>query len=318
MANSSLTKSYEKWAHVGEDEDDSELRERNFLKRAQELAPKDGTPSKVRFDHGEGRNEISIDCRLHCRCRGGRPRPAAPPFSPRVLLSRWRGVLFVVSCALSLLAAAAAAPCGCCSGSAVWPGAFTAVDQQLLSESDISTAMSLPLAKMEVWQVSVLKLRMWCASTTPASSGFPDAPSNAQVTRPYCVFLSNLHPMSRVFSQRVCHPLDEFPSASTILASLLQKMREPTDGTTPRRPSCVVFSAKSLAAECFNSLKAVGIDCSQLCDAPDMASVVKTTTEHMVASDLGVTAGEHGERPGGVGALRSVVSRLWPPVAIYL
>jgi hypothetical protein len=70
------------------------------MRKAAAIAPKDGTPSLLRFDHGEG--------------------------------------------------------------------AFTAVDQQLFSAAEIASVASLAVTKMEVWQVSVLKLRVWTyASIAP-------------------------------------------------------------------------------------------------------------------------------------------------------
>ena len=64
------------------------------------------------------------------------------------------------------------------------PGKFTAVDQVLLSDDEIRSVSSLDVAKLEVWQASVLKLRCWsagtarerpssCACVFPAAKCFP-------------------------------------------------------------------------------------------------------------------------------------------------
>ena len=169
------------------------------------------------------------------------------------------------------------------------------MDQQLFSPATVHSLTQLPLTEREVWQVSVLKLHGWGEATVPP---FPDCPEEARVCRPYCLFLANLYPMSRAFLQKMCTPPDAFPTAEWVLNTIIAKMKEPTDGTTPRRPQCVVFSSVQLAAECFNSLKAVGIDCSQLLDAPDIVTVVRSVSEHFVKKNMLASVGDPGERPG--------------------
>lgn len=101
-----------------------------FLRKAAAIAPKDGTPSLLRFDHGEG--------------------------------------------------------------------AFRAVDQMLLSPEEVASVAHLAVTKMEVWQISVLKLRVWTLASIAPAGGFTDAPEEGLACRPYCIFLTNLYPMRSV------------------------------------------------------------------------------------------------------------------------
>ncbi len=47
-----MSRKYNKWAALAAEE--TEETESSFLRKARDLAPKDGTPSMIRFDHGEG------------------------------------------------------------------------------------------------------------------------------------------------------------------------------------------------------------------------------------------------------------------------
>ena len=52
------------------------------------------------------------------------------------------------------------------------------------------------------------------------------------------------------------------------------------------------------AAEAFNSLKAIGVDCSQLCDAPGMKDVVNHISQRFVEKGLAVSGGSISSQPG--------------------
>jgi hypothetical protein len=52
------------------------------------------------------------------------------------------------------------------------------------------------------------------------------------------------------------------------------------------------------AAEAFNSFKAIGIDCSQLCDAPGMSDVIGHISKRFVEKGLAVSGGAISEQPG--------------------
>ena len=130
-----------------------------FMRKAAAIAPKDGTPSLLRFDHGEG--------------------------------------------------------------------AFTAVDQQLFSAAEIASVASLAVTKMEVWQVSVLKLRVWTYASIAPAGGFTDAPEEGMACRPYCIFLSNLYPM-RCVGARGGFPPPSLPLGVIPLASQERRVSQST------------------------------------------------------------------------------------------
>ncbi len=106
--------------HLPQEEDVSEDA---FLRKARAVAPKDGTPSLIRFDHGEG---------MH----GG--------------VGRVGGLWAATACCVCVRASQCVpAPAPCHLGA----GKFTAVDQQLFSHEEVDSVAHLPVHRMEIWQV---------------------------------------------------------------------------------------------------------------------------------------------------------------------
>ncbi len=129
----------------------------------------------------------------------------------------------------------------------------------------------------EVWQVSVRKLRCWLE----AQPGV-EAPPN----RPYCIFVSCLHPTGRLLTRHLAKPYEVLPDSRVVLGQILRVIAEPPAGLMQHRPGKVVFSSREYASSCAKSLAAIGIETSVLSDAPALKEYVVAFSRQMAEQEI--------------------------------
>lgn len=160
---------------------------------------------------------------------------------------------------------------------------------------DIPAMKIIKSAEKEVWQVVVRKLRVWCHTTTPV---FPDTPVDDAACRPWCILVFNLYPAGRILTHQWCNPPDVFPTGAAVMPILLSLMRDPPDSVPQRRPKSIVFADTVLASQCFNSLMALGVECSQLFETPGTSGIVRELSRIMIDKDVATGGGAASSLPG--------------------
>ena len=171
-------------------------------------------------------------------------------------------------------------------------GDITESDVCYVEPQQVTMMNKWPLEKSVVWQITIRKLRVWAASSEGADEG-----ADAIACRPYCLMINNIYPVGKVLLQSICQPPEILPTPKEVFTKLIEAMRNPPDGAARHRPGRIVVVDNVLAGEISKSVKALGIECSQLSESDGVDTFVQKFSDLLVRKDI-ATRSDASEKSG--------------------